>query len=115
MKNQKKTPQKKSRQIFFYQFSMSSNVLVLGGVGFIGRSFVEHLIKNNLAVSVRVVDKALPATAYLSTAHKAIFADPRVEFKQANLAIPGVILLTKHLPRKHLHGMTAKNLILSSI
>ncbi|KAJ3260469.1 hypothetical protein HK103_000611 [Boothiomyces macroporosus] len=64
---------------------MSLNVLVLGGVGFIGRNFVAYLIENNLVNSVRVVDKVLPATAYLSAEHKKIFADSRVEFKQANL------------------------------
>ncbi|KAL2918560.1 hypothetical protein HK105_201961 [Polyrhizophydium stewartii] len=60
-------------------------VLVLGGVGFIGRNFVAHLVQNNLADHIRVADKVLPATAYLSDAHKKVFADPRVEFKQANL------------------------------
>ena len=58
----------------------SLNVLVLGGVGFIGRNFVAYLIKNNLAAHIRVVDKVLPATAYLSAAHKEVFADSRVEF-----------------------------------
>ncbi|KAJ3315288.1 hypothetical protein HDV04_003681 [Boothiomyces sp. JEL0838] len=57
---------------------MSLNVLVLGGVGFIGRNFVAYLIENNLVNSVRVVDKVLPATAYLSAEHKKIFADSRV-------------------------------------
>jgi dTDP-D-glucose 4,6-dehydratase len=68
---------------------MPPTVLVLGGVGFIGRTFVAYLIDNNLASHVRVVDKALPATSYLSDKHKAIFADPRVEFKQANVVQPG--------------------------
>ncbi|KAI8923727.1 hypothetical protein BC831DRAFT_469701 [Entophlyctis helioformis] len=64
---------------------MAPNVLVLGGVGFIGRTLVCHLIDNNLAGHIRVVDKALPATSYLSEAQKKVFADPKVEFKQANL------------------------------
>lgn len=64
-------------------------VLILGGVGFIGRNFVVYLIKNNLASIIRVVDKVLPATAYLDAEQKAAFADPRVEFKQANLANVG--------------------------
>jgi dTDP-D-glucose 4,6-dehydratase len=68
---------------------MSLNVLVLGGVGFIGRNFVEYLIKNNLVANVRVVDKVLPATAYLSASHKEIFGNPKVEFKQANLVNQG--------------------------
>lgn len=65
------------------------NVLVLGGVGFIGRNFVVYLIKNNLVASIRVVDKVLPATAYLSAEQKEAFADSRVEFKQANLVNAG--------------------------
>jgi dTDP-D-glucose 4,6-dehydratase len=66
-----------------------ATVLVLGGVGFIGRNFVEYIIKNDLASSVRVVDKVLPATAYLSASHKEIFANSKVEFKQANLVNQG--------------------------
>ncbi|KAJ3283567.1 hypothetical protein HK104_010328 [Borealophlyctis nickersoniae] len=65
---------------------MAPSVLVLGGVGFIGRNFVTYLIENNLADSVRVVDKVLPATAYLSERHKKVFDDKRVEFRQANIA-----------------------------
>ena len=69
---------------------MPLNVLVLGGVGFIGRNFIVYLIKNNLAASIRVVDKVLPATAYLSAEQKEVFSDPRVEFKQANLVNAGI-------------------------
>ena len=68
---------------------MAPTVLVLGGVGFIGRNFVAYLVENNLASEIRVVDKALPATAYLSDAHKKIFEDKRVDFRQANLVNPG--------------------------
>ncbi|KAI7863577.1 hypothetical protein BDF14DRAFT_1345331 [Spinellus fusiger] len=65
------------------------SVLVLGGVGFIGRHFVHHLVHHQLASSIRVVDKALPQTAYLSESHKASFE--KVEFKQANLIHPASI------------------------
>ena len=68
---------------------MAPNVLILGGVGFIGRNLVSLLVENNLAAYIRVVDKVLPATAYLSDAHKKVFADPKVEFKQANLVNAG--------------------------
>lgn len=68
---------------------MAPSVLVLGGVGFIGRTLVAYLIDKNLVCKVRVVDKALPATAYLSNHHKNVFQDPRVEFKQANLVNAG--------------------------
>jgi len=42
------------------------NVLVLGGLGFIGRNFVEYLVTNNLANRIRVADKVLPELAALS-------------------------------------------------
>jgi len=61
-------------------------VLVLGGVGFIGRNLVKYLVENKLATKIRVVDKVLPATAYFSKAIQAAFDNPIVEFKQANLS-----------------------------
>ncbi|KAI9027178.1 hypothetical protein CLU79DRAFT_740703 [Phycomyces nitens] len=66
-----------------------SSVLVLGGVGFIGRHFVHHLVQNGLASYIRVVDKALPQTAYLSETHKASFEN--VDFRQSNLIHPAAI------------------------
>ncbi|KAJ3182671.1 hypothetical protein HDU87_008010 [Geranomyces variabilis] len=65
---------------------MAPTVLLLGGVGFIGRNLLQYLFDKNLVDSVRVADKALPATAYLNDYHKKLFSDDkRVEFKQANL------------------------------
>jgi len=58
-------------------------VLVLGGVGFIGRNMVKYLVDNNVASQIRVVDKVLPQTAFLGAAHAAAFE--KVEYKQANL------------------------------
>jgi len=62
------------------------NVLVLGGVGFIGRNLVTYLVNNDLAGYIRVADKVLPTTAYLGSPHKEAFENPIVEFKQCNLA-----------------------------
>ncbi|KAI8644860.1 hypothetical protein BD408DRAFT_474713 [Parasitella parasitica] len=59
------------------------NVLVLGGVGFIGRNFVHYLSTNNLVADIRVADKMLPQTAYLSETFKSDFS--KVEFRQTNL------------------------------
>ncbi|KAG0239229.1 hypothetical protein BGW41_007845 [Actinomortierella wolfii] len=58
-------------------------ILVLGGVGFIGRNFVSYLVENDLAAEIRVVDKVLPETAYLNKRFKENFA--KVEFMQGNL------------------------------
>ncbi|KAF9903727.1 hypothetical protein EC991_003421 [Linnemannia zychae] len=59
-------------------------VLVLGGVGFIGRNFVAHLVENGLAADIRVVDKALPQTAYFNNRFKAAF--DKVDFLQGDLS-----------------------------
>jgi nucleoside-diphosphate-sugar epimerase len=61
------------------------NVLVLGGCGFIGRNFVKFLVDNKLAESIRVVDKNLPAIAYLSAEHKKAFDEKSVQFIQGDL------------------------------
>jgi len=61
------------------------NVLVLGGVGFVGRNFVKYLVDNQLANKIRVIDKVLPATAFLGAEHLAAFNDPNVEYRQGNL------------------------------
>jgi nucleoside-diphosphate-sugar epimerase len=66
------------------------NVLVLGGVGFIGRHFVNYLLTNNLVADIRVADKMLPQTAYFSETFKTAFQ--RVEFKQSNLINQGLFL-----------------------
>eukprot|EP00002_Diphylleia_rotans_P001804 TRINITY_DN1103_c0_g1_i1.p1 TRINITY_DN1103_c0_g1~~TRINITY_DN1103_c0_g1_i1.p1 ORF type:complete len:366 (-),score=106.39 TRINITY_DN1103_c0_g1_i1:222-1319(-) len=61
-------------------------VLVLGGVGFVGRNFVRYLVEKDLASKIRVVDKVLPETACFSAEDRAAFSNPIVEFKQGNLA-----------------------------
>jgi len=61
------------------------NVLVLGGVGFVGRNFVKYLVDNNLAEKIRVVDKVLPSTAFLGQDHQNAFNNPAVEYTQGNL------------------------------
>lgn len=61
------------------------NVLVLGGVGFIGRNFVKYLVDNKVAGKIRVVDKVLPSIAFLGPDHQEAFNHPSVEFMQGNL------------------------------
>ena len=65
------------------------NILLLGGVGFVGRNFVVHAVNADIVGKMRVVDKALPATAYLTAEQKAAFE--KVEFKQGNLVNPSTI------------------------
>lgn len=60
------------------------SVLILGGVGFIGRHLTTLLVKEGLASKIRVVDKAPPSTGWLNAEHKDVFA--QVEFRQLNLA-----------------------------
>jgi nucleoside-diphosphate-sugar epimerase len=66
-------------------------VLILGGVGFVGRNFVKFLVDNDLASYIRVVDKVLPPTAFLGKAHQAAFDKEHVEFMQGNLTNPASI------------------------
>ncbi|ETS87240.1 hypothetical protein PFICI_01068 [Pestalotiopsis fici W106-1] len=42
------------------------SVLIIGGLGYIGRFLALHIQKNNLASDVRVVDKVLPQLAWLA-------------------------------------------------
>ena len=41
-------------------------VLIIGGMGYIGRFLALHIQKNNLASEVRIVDKVLPQLAWLA-------------------------------------------------
>jgi len=60
-------------------------VLILGGIGFIGRNLVQYLLHNDLTSKIRVADKTIPALASLSEEQKEIFNN-KVEFKQLNLS-----------------------------
>jgi len=63
------------------------NVLVLGGLGFIGRNFVEFLLNNNLAGKIRIADKGLPELVGLSKKQLETFKNKDlVDVKQLNLA-----------------------------
>jgi len=67
---------------------MAPRVLICGGTGFIGRNLVAYLVENNLAESIRVADKVMPATAYLNEKCKKAFDNPVVDYKQCNLVNP---------------------------
>jgi len=65
-------------------------VLVLGGLGFIGKNFVKYLVDNNLASKIRVVDKMMVAMARLGK-DEVLFSSPPVECIQANLCNPDAV------------------------
>lgn len=66
------------------------SVLILGGLGMIGRCFLQYLCQYNLASHIRIVDKVLPQMAFLSAEQEKLVAgsDSRVEYLQGNLASP---------------------------
>jgi len=66
-------------------------VLILGGVGFIGRNLVKYLVDNNLCSQIRVLDTVLAVTAFMSADHRAAFESPVVQCRQANLSAPASI------------------------
>ena len=61
------------------------NVVILGGLGFIGRNLVTYLVENDLCSKIRAVDKVPPQTAWLNERHKQAFDNSVVEFQSANL------------------------------
>jgi nucleoside-diphosphate-sugar epimerase len=61
-------------------------ILVLGGLGFIGKHLVKHLVDNDLASKIRVVDKIMLAMARLGQDFNTTF--DKVECIQANLRQP---------------------------
>lgn len=86
LQQQQQTLQRNKQKEF--QRNMS-RVLILGGTGFIARNLVKFLIDQQLVSKIRVVDKQLPATAYLSKEFLSYYNNPIVEFKQANLTNAG--------------------------
>ncbi|CAL6053619.1 NAD_dependent epimerase/dehydratase [Hexamita inflata] len=64
-----------------------SSYLVLGGTGFIGRTFVDFLEREELASKIRVVDKKSPEMSNMSKEHEAMFENEAlIEFVQADLS-----------------------------
>jgi nucleoside-diphosphate-sugar epimerase len=63
------------------------NVLVLGGLGMIGRNFLMYIINFELCSFVRVVDKQVPGMAYLSTSLQKVLQHEKVEVVQADVSV----------------------------
>lgn len=63
------------------------SVLIVGGMGYLGRFLALHIHKNNLASEVRLVDKVLPQLAWL--APEFTEACSKDKFMQADASKPG--------------------------
>ena len=57
---------------------MKKHILITGGAGFIGRNLIHHLISNDLAASIRVIDNE-------STAKASALSDFDVDFHSADI------------------------------
>jgi len=64
--------------------AIKPRILILGGLGFVGKHLVSYLVKNEVASKIRVVDKVPQSMARLSKADEATFEG--VECLQANLS-----------------------------
>jgi nucleoside-diphosphate-sugar epimerase len=68
------------------------SVLIVGGLGYIGRFLALHIHKNELASEMRIVDKVLPQLAWLAPEFNEACSQER--FMQADASKPG-----KHHPK----------------
>lgn len=66
------------------------SVLIIGGLGYIGRFLALHIHQNELASDVRLVDKVLPQLAWLAPEFSE--ACSQEKFMQADASRPGKIL-----------------------
>ena len=63
------------------------SVLIIGGLGYIGRFLALHIHQNNLASEVRLVDKVLPQLAWLAPEFSEACSQDK--FMQADASRPG--------------------------
>ncbi|KAI9595129.1 hypothetical protein BDF19DRAFT_442280 [Syncephalis fuscata] len=59
------------------------SALVVGGLNMVGRNLVAYLTENNLCHPIRVIDRSVPAAAFLNQGCSAALS--KVEFRQVNL------------------------------
>jgi nucleoside-diphosphate-sugar epimerase len=65
------------------------SVLIIGGLGYIGRFLALHIHQNELASDVRLVDKVLPQLAWLAPEFSEACSQDK--FMQADASRPGKI------------------------
>lgn len=63
------------------------SVLIIGGLGYIGRFLALHIHENKLASEVRLVDKVLPQLAWLAPEFSEACSQDK--FLQADASKPG--------------------------
>jgi nucleoside-diphosphate-sugar epimerase len=63
-------------------------ILILGGLGFVGRNLVLYLVEKDLCKFIRVVDKLTFGMAHLGKKHQSAMENSVVEFIQGNLSNP---------------------------
>ncbi|RKP25683.1 hypothetical protein SYNPS1DRAFT_22401 [Syncephalis pseudoplumigaleata] len=59
------------------------SAIVVGGLTLVGRNLVSYLTENNICHPIRVIDRSVPAAAFLNQQCRAAF--DKVEFRQVNL------------------------------
>ena len=67
------------------ELASGPKVLLLGGVGMIGRNFVKYLVDKDLCSSITVADKAMPQIAFMNESHENAFDHESVTYIQADL------------------------------
>lgn len=78
------------------------SVLIIGGLGYIGRFLALHIHENDLAADVRIVDKVLPQLAWLPPVFEKACAGPK--FVQADASRERKLLYFSHTSKASLSG-----------
>lgn len=60
-------------------------ILILGGCGFIGRCFLDYLLKEQLVSFIRVIDKITPILSDMHPSHLINYQSNLVQFIQIDL------------------------------
>jgi nucleoside-diphosphate-sugar epimerase len=63
------------------------SAIVVGGLTLVGRNLVTYLTENNICDPIRVIDRSVPAAAFLNQQCRT--ALEKVEFRQVNLVNEG--------------------------